>query len=121
MGQIIRDERYENTLWCLCNNYEEYLQFAKDLYQLRGKYYWGEYCENEDTKWIEDENEYADIFGIDFIPDENDEDFEYAPDPMNDTYEMKEKPNENEYPVIVNYSDCYKNVLWISLNKLQNK
>ena len=121
MGQIVRDERYENTLWCLCNNYEEYLQFAKDLYQLRGKYYWGEYCENEDTKWIEDENEYADIFGIDFIPAENDEDFEYAPDPINDTYEMKEKPNENEYPVIVNYSDCYKNVLWVSLNKLQNK
>ena len=24
MGKIVRDERYTNTLWCLCNNEDEY-------------------------------------------------------------------------------------------------
>ena len=32
MGRIVRDERYVDVIWCLCNNYEEYLQFAKDLF-----------------------------------------------------------------------------------------
>ena len=25
MGKIVRDERYTNTLWCLCENEDDYI------------------------------------------------------------------------------------------------
>lgn len=117
--KIVRDERYTNTLWCLCRNYNEYLQFAKDLFLLKGKEIYGVMCDDE--MWIEDEYEWSDIFDVEILTgyDEVNEEFwEYAVDPINDTYEIKEKPNENEYPVIIYYDDYRKDILWMSLNKL---
>lgn len=122
MGQIVRDERWENTLWCLCNDYDEYLQFAKDLYLYKGLDIWGTMCENE--KWIDNEYEWSDLFGVDineWEDDETGEYFEKPVDPINDVYEMKEKPNEDEYPVVVHYDNYHKNVLWMSLDKLKGK
>ena len=120
MGKIVRDERWENTLWCLCNNYEEFLQFAKDLFLYKGLEIYGTMCEEE--RWIEDEYDWSYLFGVDIRTgedEENDEYWEEVVDPINDTYEMKEKPNENEYPVVVHYDNYHKNVLWMSLNKLK--
>ena len=120
IGKIIRDKRYTNTLWCLCNNYEEFLQFAKDLFLYKGLEIYGTMCEEE--RWIEDEYDWSYLFGVDIRTgedEENDEYWEEAVDPINDTYEMKEKPNENEYPVVVHYDNYHKNVLWMSLNKLK--
>ena len=120
IGKIVRDERYENTLWCLCNNYEEFLQFAKDLFLYKGLEIYGTMCEEE--RWIEDEYDWSYLFGVDIRTgedEENDEYWEEAVDPINDTYEIKEKPNENEYPVVVHYDNYHKNVLWMSLNKLK--
>lgn len=120
IGKIVRDERYTNTLWCLCNNYEEFLQFAKDLFLYKGLEIYGSICEEE--RWIEDEYDWSYLFGVDIRTgedEENDEYWEEAVDPINDTYEMKEKPNENEYPVVVHYDNYHKNVLWMSLNKLK--
>ena len=53
------------------------------------------------------------------LNEENDEYWEEAVDPINDTYEITEKPNECEYPVVVHYDNYHKNVLWMSLNKLK--
>ena len=120
IGKIVRDGRYINTLWCLCNNYEEFLQFAKDLFLYKGLEIYGTMCEEE--RWIEDEYDWSYLFGVDIRTgedEENDEYWEEAVDPINDTYEMKEKPNENEYPVVVYYDNYHKNVLWMSLNKLK--
>ena len=120
IGKIVRDERYTNTLWCLCNNHEEFLQFAKDLFLYKGLEIYGTMCEEE--RWIEDEYDWSYLFGVDIRTgedEENDEYWEEAVDPINDTYEMKEKPNENEYPVVVHYDNYHKNVLWMSLNKLK--
>ena len=117
-----RDERYENTLWCLCNNYEEFLQFAKDLFIYKGLEIYGTMCEEE--RWIEDEYEWSYLFGVDIREYEDEENNEYreeAVDPINDAYEMKEKPNENEYPIVVHYDNYHKNVLWMSLNKLRDE
>ena len=120
IGKIVRDERYTNTLWCLCNNYEEFLQFAKDLFLYKGLEIYGTRCEEE--RWIEDEYDWSYLIGVDIRTgedEENDEYWEEAVDPINDTYEMKEKPNENEYPLVVHYDNYHKNVLWMSLNKLK--
>ena len=120
IGKIIRDKRYTNTLWCLCNNYEEFLQFAKDLFLYKGLEIYGTMREEE--RWIEDEYEWSYLFGVDIREYEDEENNEYreeAVDPINDAYEMKEKPNENEYPVVVHYDNYHKNVLWMSLNKLK--
>lgn len=120
IGKIVRDERYENTLWCLCNNEDEYIQFAKDLFLYKGLEIYGTMCEEE--RWIEDEYQWSYLFGVDIRTGENEENDEYweeAVDPINDTYEIKEKPNENEYPVIVHYDNYHKNVLWMSLDKLK--
>lgn len=29
MGQIVRDIRYTDIIWCLCNDCDEYVKFAK--------------------------------------------------------------------------------------------
>lgn len=119
MGQIVRDERYTNTLWCLCNNYGEYLQFAKDLYLYKGLDVWGTMCEDE--RWIEDKQDWYYLFDVDYERENEDtgECWDEDIDPINDAYEIKEKPNEDEYPVVVHYDNYHKNILWMSLNKLK--
>lgn len=120
IGKIVRDERYTNTLWCLCENEDDYIQFAKDLFLYKGLEIYGTMCEEE--RWIEDEYQWSYLFGVDIRTgedEENDEYWEEAVDPINDTYEITEKPNKSEYPVIVHYDNYHKNVLWMSLNKLK--
>ena len=120
IGCIVRDERYVDVIWCLCNNYEEYLQFAKDLFLYRGLYnqYNQEY---NNERWIESEYKWSCLFDVSekITVDDNGVEWTESVDPINDTYEIKDKPKESEYPVIVQY-DNYKNcVLWVSLNKLR--
>lgn len=129
MGKIVRDERYTNTVWCLCNNYEEYLQFAKDLWLytdidhggIWNVYLYGERIKNEE-RWFTDSYVWSNLFGVDRIdiPDPENDGWiiEYYVDPINDTYEIKEKPEEDEYPVVVQYS-LHGELMWISLNKLK--
>ena len=53
----------------------------------------------EDEKWIDNEYEWSDFFGVNIVEWEDSETGEYfekAVDPINDTYEIKEKPNEHE-------------------------
>lgn len=120
MGQIIRDERYENTIWCLCNNEEEYYQFAKDLFLYKGLSIWGTMCEDE--RWIKDEYVWSSLFGVDIVEGEDEDGYywEKAVNPINDTYEIEERPDDSEYPVVVHYDNYHKNVLWMSLNKMRN-
>lgn len=121
IGKIVRDKRYKNTIWCLCNNYEEYVQFAKDLFLFTGlTNLWGAY--DEYRRWVDDELKWSELFGVDLIKgedEENDEYWEGAVDPINDVYEIKEKPDDDEYPVAVQYDDFHKNLLWVSLERLK--
>ena len=32
---IEKSKRYTDTLWCICNDHNEYVQFAKELYLWR--------------------------------------------------------------------------------------
>lgn len=131
MGKIIRDERYTNTVWCLCNNFEEYQQFAKDLWlytdiersNFYNVYLNGERIKNEE-RWFDNEYVWRQVFDVDPITaievDEDGHEWEIETpiDPINDSYEIKEKPKDEEYPVIVQYS--LKDALfWISINKLK--
>ena len=121
IGKIVRDERYSNTIWCLCNNYDEFLQFAKDLFLYKGlETIYGNIDEEE--RWIDNEYDWSYLFGVDICTFENENEYwEEAVDPINDTYEIKEKPNEDEYPVVVHYDNYHKNVLWMSLEKLKGE
>lgn len=120
VGKIVKDKRYTNTLWCLCNNYEEYLQFAKDLFLLKGKYYYEKYDKN--ARWITDGYEWSGIFDVELKNWEDDDIYyEESVNPINDTYEIKERPKDSEYPVVIHYDDYHKNVLWMSLNKLNKE
>lgn len=121
IGKIVRDKRHKNIIWCLCNNYEEYVQFAKDLFLFTGlTNLVGVY--DEYRRWVDDELKWSELFGVDLIKgedEENDEYWEGAVDPINDVYEIKEKPDDDEYPVAVQYDDFYKNLLWVSLERLK--
>lgn len=122
MGKIVRDERYENYIWCLCNNYNEYLQFAKDLFLYTGLY--NQYSEKINAKrWITSAYQWSDLFDVPtkIRIDENQWGWEEAVDPINDSYVIREKPDESEYPVIVQYDNYNKIILWISLNKLRTE
>lgn len=37
---VRKSKRYTNTWWSLCNNYEDYLNFAKEMYQWKGEDAW---------------------------------------------------------------------------------
>ena len=120
IGHIVRDERFTDTIWCLCNNYEEYLQFAKDLFLYKGLYnqYSGKY---NSERWIKSKYEWSVIFDVPekTTVDDNGIEWEEDVDPIMDTYDIREKPDENEYPVIIHYDNYHKNVIWISFNKLK--
>lgn len=71
---------------------------------------------------MDDELKWSELFGVDLIKgedEENDEYWEGAVDPINDVYEIKEKPDDDWYPVVVQYDDFYKNLLWVSLERLK--
>lgn len=114
MANIIRDSRYVNTIWCLCNNYEEFLQFSKDLYLYQGLDVYGIMC--EEARWIEDVYDWANIFDVDIEVDN-----EEILDPIKDIYEIKDRPKESEYPIVAKFSKCDETLFWVSLNDLKQK
>ena len=122
MGTIIKDKRWSNTIWCFCKTEEEYYQFAKDFYLLKGiQSPYGHYDKEE--RWCDDGFIWSELFEVDIKTGEDEEKNEYweeAVNPIDDEYEIKNKPELKEYPVIVHYDHYHKNILWISLKELNN-
>lgn len=117
MGKIIRDKKFSNTIWYFIKNYNEFLQFSKDLFLFKGLTNEFHNIFNEEERWINNSFEWENIFDIQKTNDNIDLE---EIDPINDTYETEDKPDEDEYPIIIYYDNYAKNILWISLNKLIN-
>lgn len=121
MSKLIESSRYLETVWCICNNFLDYKQFAKDIYtyKKRGNFFGGEQFEYEE-EWFgkNRKNYWMDLFGIPYIKsDPNDkysEDIEIE-NPLIDIYEITEKPKDSEYPVIVRYSLVDNSLDWCSI------
>lgn len=117
IGKIIRDKKFSNTIWYFIKNYNEFLQFSKDLFLFKGLTNEFHNIFNEEERWINNSFEWENIFDIQRTNDNIDLE---EIDPINDTYEIEDKPDEDEYPIIIYYDNYAKNILWISLNKLIN-
>lgn len=117
IGKIIRDKKFSNTIWYFIKNYNEFLQFSKDLFLFKGLTNEFHNIFNEEERWINNSFEWENIFDIQRTNDNIDLE---EIDPINDIYEIEDKPDEDEYPIIIYYDNYAKNILWISLNKLIN-
>lgn len=102
---IQKSKRYTNTVYCKCNNYDDYLTFAKELYTYKEPVmYLGEHIYDE--PWFGEMNisQWMDTFNIPYIkvdPEDEYSDEVVIENPLTDTYIIQEKPNDNEYPVMV--------------------
>lgn len=121
---IEKSKRYTDTLWCICNDHNEYVQFAKELYLWRENdgFFGGEEFTYDDL-WFEGNiRRWMDLFGVPYVKEDPDDEFsdEYEiDDPLTDTYEINEKPEDNEYPVLVHIQRIGNDtqVDWFSLSK----
>lgn len=119
MCKIIRDVQSEDAVWCLCNDYNEYLQFAKDLYCIEDEgtlQYLG-----RNNRWFKNDFEWCYLFEA--IPTDKQINTDWSNgtcNPLIDTeYRICCKPKDKEYPVIVHYERDNEYLLWVSLNKLK--
>ena len=115
---IQESTRYTDTLWCVCGNEEEYRNFARELwlYDKRRNSFGGEQFDYK-GKWVKHVSDWMFLFGI---PDDLTSDEEYAvDDPLTYDGEMNEKPEDQEYPVMVRVEDMDGTLYidWISLPK----
>lgn len=118
---IVRDQRYFDTLWCKCRDYDEYLEFAKDLYEFTGRdIRLISSGERDDEPWFGKNNigKWAELFGVEKIETEGK--LAKYPDPAYGEYEITEKPEDNEYPVVVMYDGQDSCLYWVSLNKFES-
>lgn len=105
MGKIIRDKKFSNTIWYFIKNYNEFLQFSKDLFLFKGLTNEFHNIFNEEERWINNSFEWENIFDIQRTNDNIDLE---EIDPINDTYEIEDKPDEDEYPIIIYYDNYAK-------------
>lgn len=122
---IEKSKRYTDTLWCICNDHNEYVQFAKELYLWReNDGFFGGADFTYDDPWFEGNiGRWMDLFGVHYVKEDPDDEFsdEYEIDnPLTDTYEINEKPDENEYPVLVHVQRMGNDtqIDWFNLPKL---
>lgn len=115
---IQESTRYTDTLWCICGNEEEYRNFARELwlYDKRRNSFGGEQFDYK-GRWIRHVSDWMFLFGI---PDDLTSNEEYvADDPLTYDGEMNEKPEDQEYPIVVRVEDMDGTLYidWYSLPK----
>lgn len=121
---IEKSKRYTDTLWCICNDHNEYVQFAKELYLWRENdgFFGGEEFTYDDPWFKGNIGLWMNVFGVPYIKEDPDdelsEEYEIA-DPLIDNYEIKEKPENDEYPVLVHVQRIGDDIQidWFSLPK----
>ena len=124
---IEKSKRYTDTLWCICDNYEEYRHFVKQMWQWNKKdgIFAGQNFEYDDH-WFESTGNWMDTFGIPCVKEDPDDEYsdEYEiKNPLVDEYEIEEKPENDEYPVIVHVEKLMGKVEvdWFSIPKASKK
>ena len=124
---IKKSNRYTDTLWCVCNNYEEYCTFVKQMWKWNDSdsTFGGETFEYK-SPWFESTGEWMDAFGIPWVkedPNDKYSDEHEIKDPLTDTYEITEKPEDDEYPVVVHVKKLVGKVEvdWFSISMLHKK
>lgn len=102
---IQKSKRYNNTVFCKCNNYSDYLAFVKELYTYQEPVmYLGEFLYNEPWFGEEKISQWMDTFNIPYVKEDPTDEFSdefMIENPLKDNYDVQEKPKEEEYPVIV--------------------
>jgi len=119
------NKQYPNTYFEKANNYEEYFKLAKDLFdEFETLMSWSvstwlekKHLFNDD---IESWHEFFDTpcLDIDYENIEGMEDIELI-DPKLYDGEIRNKPDESEYPVIVVFDSDLKNIMWQSVSDLE--
>ena len=119
----IPNKRYSNTYFAKANNYEEYFKLAKDLFNEVEIFYsyinteWTEkehLFNNDKESWYEFFD--ATCLDIDFDNIEDIEDVELV-DPKDYDDEIRVKPEENEYPVVIVFDGDI--IMWQSLSNIE--
>lgn len=122
---VHKSKRFTNTWWSLCTNYEDYLNFAKEMYQWKGEdvIFGGEQFQTEDSSF-DSVSSWMDTFEVPYVlenPNDKYSDEHEIDNPLTDEYEIKNKPEENEYPVVVYMYKVqgYFNIDWFSIKELE--
>jgi len=121
----IPNKKYPNTYFAKVNNYKEYFKLVKGLYNEVEIFY--SYI---NTEWIEKEHlfnndkeswyEFFDANCLDINYDNIDdiEDVDLV-DPKEYDGDVRVKPKEFEYPVVVIFDGDLKNIMWQSLSDIE--
>lgn len=124
---VRKSKRFINTWWSLCTNYEDYLNFAKEMYQWKGEdvIFGGEQFQTDDSLF-DSVSSWMDTFEVPYIledPNDKYSDMYEINNPLTDKYEIKNKPEENEYPVVVYMYRVqgYFNIDWFSIKELESE
>lgn len=122
---VRKSKRFINTWWSLCTNYEDYLNFAKEMYQWKDEdvIFGGEQFQTDDSLF-DSVSSWMDTFEVPYIledPNDKYSDMYEINNPLTDKYEIKNKPEENEYPVVVYMYRVqgYFNIDWFSIKELE--
>lgn len=124
---VRKSKRFINTWWSLCTNYEDYLNFAKEMYQWKGEdvIFGGEQFQTDDSLF-DSVSSWMDTFEVPYVledPNDKYSDMYEINNPLTDKYEIKNKPEENEYPVVVYMYRVqgYFNIDWFSIKELERE
>lgn len=93
---IIKDKNYTDIIWSYASNGQEYNRFAIEFW----------------TFFDYDTDLFYDTFEI------RDECNDELINPLTDDYQIRNRPDETEYPIIISYCACNRILTWVSLNDL---
>lgn len=112
------DTRYSDTYWSRADNEEEYTTLVKQLYDERDviEYYLGTELITRE-RLIDDLVMWHEYFDTECMDDDKYED-EDMPEPNDYVGEIKYKPEEKEYPVVILFEllDSIHMMSWYSIN-----
>jgi len=121
----IPNKQYPNTYFAKVNNYEEYFKLAKDLFDEFDITKEWSVDQWEDKQHLFNDNIElwyvffdAPCLDIDYDNIEDMEDVELI-DPKLYDGEIRNKPDEYEYPAVVVFDSDLKNIMWQSMNDLE--
>ena len=118
------NKQYPNTYFAKANNYEEYFKLAKDLFDdfdILFQFSVDQFYEKNHLFYNSYESWHV-LFNTPCLIDEYYENND-LPNPKEYDGEIKVKPEESEYPVIIMFTSIFdedmKEIIWQSLNDLE--
>ena len=116
------NKQYPNTYFAKANNYEEYFKLAKDLFDEFDIIKEWSVDQWEDKQHLFNDN--IELWYVFFDAPCLDIDYDNIEDvklvnPKEYDGEIRNKPDESEYPVIVVFDGDLKNIMWQSLSDIE--